>query len=200
MISITMLFRYADFIVFLGGSEWHLGWIVGVGMVGSLAVRLAMGQTIDRYGSRLIWLGSVVLLAIVCFAHVGVTTHGGVAIYLLRLAFSCAVAGIFGASMTFVSSQVSVIRLAEMWGMLGTAGFLGTMVGPLISDWMLGAGAVTRSGLNGMFLVADYSAAVRPCLRTWRLAVSCHGPDESSRRFCIFCGAIIQAVSCLLVS
>ncbi len=154
MISITMLFRYADFVTLLGGTEWHLGWIVGIGMVGSLAVRLAMGQAIDRYGSRLIWLGSVLLLALVCFAHVGVATHNGAAIYLLRVALSCAIAGIFGASMTFVSSRVSVVRLAEMWGMLGTAGFLGIMVGPLISDWMLGGGAVTRSQLNGMFVVA----------------------------------------------
>ncbi len=27
-------YRYADFVTFLGGSELHLGWIVGVGMVG----------------------------------------------------------------------------------------------------------------------------------------------------------------------
>ena len=158
MIAITLLFRYADFVVFLGGSELHLGWIVGIGMVGSLGVRLAMGQAIDTYGSRLIWLGSVVVFALVCFAHVWVTTHHGPAIYLLRVAFCCAIAGIFGASMTFVSSRVSVVRLAEMWGMLGTAGFLGIMVGPLISDWMMGSSPVTRSQLDWLFIVAGLFA------------------------------------------
>jgi MFS family permease len=158
MIAITMLFRYADFVVLLGGSEWHLGWIVGVGMVGSLAVRLAMGQAIDTYGSRLIWLGSVVIFAAVCFAHVAVTTHNGPAIYLLRVLLCCAIAGIFGASMTFVSSRVSVTRLAEMWGMLGTAGFLGIMIGPLISDWLMGDGPIIRQQLDRMFFVAGLFA------------------------------------------
>lgn len=158
MVAIAMLFRYADFVLLLGGSEWHLGWIVGVGMVGSLVVRLAMGQAIDTYGPRLIWLGSVVLFAVVCFAHVTVTTHNGPAIYLLRLAFSCAIAGIFGGSMTFVSSRVSVVRLAEMWGMLGTAGFLGIMIGPTISDWLIGSEPVTRPQLDRMFLTAGLLA------------------------------------------
>ncbi len=153
MLAIAMLFRYADFVILLGGSEWHLGWIVGTGMVGSLAVRLAMGQAIDTYGPRMVWLGSVVLFAVVCFAHLGVTTQGP-AIYLLRIGYCCAIAGIFGGSMTFVASRVSVIRLAEMWGMLGTAGFLGMMLGPQISDWLIGTGPVTRPQLDRMFLVA----------------------------------------------
>ncbi|MDZ7616444.1 MAG: MFS transporter [Patescibacteria group bacterium] len=154
MIAIAMLYRYADFVIHLGGGEWHLGWIVGLGMVGSLAVRLAMGQAIDKYGSRLIWLGSIAVFALVCFAHVWVTSHNGLAIYLLRVAFCCSIAGIFGASMTFVSSRVSVVRLAEMWGMLGTAGFVGILVGPLVSDWMLGSELVTRQQLDRMFIVA----------------------------------------------
>ncbi len=154
MLAIAMLFRYADFIILLGGSEWHLGWIVGTGMVGSIAVRLALGQAIDTYGPRMVWLGSVVLFALVCFAHLFVTTHQGPAIYLLRIAFCCAIAGIFGASMTFVASRVSIVRLAEMWGMLGTAGFVGMMLGPQISDWLVGSGPVTRLQLDRMFLVA----------------------------------------------
>ncbi len=154
MVAIAMLFRYADFVLLLGGSEWHLGWIVGIGMVGSLAVRLAMGQAIDTYGPRLIWLGAVVLFALVCFAHTAVATHQGPGIYLLRIAFSCAIAGIFGGSMTFVSSRVSVVRLAEMWGMLGTAGFLGIMIGPTLSDWLIGSGPLLRPQLDRMFVVA----------------------------------------------
>ena len=52
MVGVSLLFRYADFVTLLGGTEFHLGWIVGVGMVGSLAMRLSMGSCIDRYGSR----------------------------------------------------------------------------------------------------------------------------------------------------
>ena len=54
--AMALLFRYADFITLLGGSEWHLGWIVGIGMVGSLAMRLAMGSCIDHYRLRA-WSG-----------------------------------------------------------------------------------------------------------------------------------------------
>jgi hypothetical protein len=50
-IAVALLFRYADFVMLLGGTEFHLGWIVGVGMVGSLVVRLALGSCIDRYGT-----------------------------------------------------------------------------------------------------------------------------------------------------
>ena len=54
-------FRYADFVTLLGGTEFHLGWIVGVGMVGSLLIRLALGSCIDRYGpSCLARFGAIV--------------------------------------------------------------------------------------------------------------------------------------------
>ena len=43
------LFRYADFVTCLGGSEYELGWIVGVGMLGSIAMRIFQGVGIDRY-------------------------------------------------------------------------------------------------------------------------------------------------------
>ena len=42
MVAIALLYRYADFVTLLGGTELHLGWIVGVGMVGSLLVRLLL--------------------------------------------------------------------------------------------------------------------------------------------------------------
>ena len=54
--AVGLLFRYADFITLLGGTEFHLGWIVGIGMVGSFFMRMALGSWIDRYGTRLLWL------------------------------------------------------------------------------------------------------------------------------------------------
>ena len=38
MVAVSLLFRYADFVEFLGGSELQLGLIVGAGMVGALAI------------------------------------------------------------------------------------------------------------------------------------------------------------------
>src|SRR5262245_25888812 len=68
MTAMSMLYRgYADLVSVLGGDEWELGWILGVGMVGSLLVRAAQGVGIDHYGPRLMWICSTALFAIACW-------------------------------------------------------------------------------------------------------------------------------------
>jgi len=154
MVGIALLFRYADFIKLLGGSELELGWIVGVGMVGSLAMRMLMGLGIDHYGPRLVWLGSVATFVLVCFAHLAITSCHGPAIYLLRIIFCCSLAGVFGASMTFISSRVSPDRVAELIGMLGTSGFVGMVLGTQLGDFLLGSATIDRTQVQRMFLCA----------------------------------------------
>jgi len=153
-VAIALLYRYADFITLLGGTEFHLGWIVGVGMVGSLLMRLALGTSIDRYGTKFIWLGCTLLFVAACFAHLAITTHTSVAIYLLRIVWCCAVAGIFGASMTFISTRGPSERMGELVGMLGTAGFLGIVAGTLLGDFLLGSVRVDRTQVAWMFIAA----------------------------------------------
>ena len=152
--GVALLFRYADFVTFLGGNELHLGWVVGVGMVGSLAVRLMLGTGIDRYGPRLIWIGSLVLFAVCCFAHLWIDSHGGPAIYLVRIGLSSSTAGIFGASLTFISTRAPIKRMAEMIGMLGTSGFVGIVAGTQLGDWLADSGSIGRHQLDAMFLSA----------------------------------------------
>ncbi|MFH1923846.1 MAG: MFS transporter [Planctomycetota bacterium] len=154
MVAIALLFRYADFVTLLGGTELHLGWIVGVGAVGSLLMRVFLGTAIDRYGPRMVWLVSLVVFAASCFAHVGITDHHGPAIYLLRIAFCSAIAGIMGAAMTFISGRAPVERMAEMIGMLGTSGFLGIVLGTQLGDLLLGAPTIQRWQVDRMFLVS----------------------------------------------
>ncbi len=95
--AVSLLYRYADFVTLLGGTEFHLGWIVGVGMVGSLAMRLFLGSWIDRYGAGRLWLASLLLFSVTCSAHLAVASHTGAAIYLLRICYCCAVAAAGGA-------------------------------------------------------------------------------------------------------
>lgn len=166
VIGVALLFRYADFVMFLGGTEFHLGWIVGVGMVGSLVMRLAMGSCIDHYGTKVVWLGSAMLLAASCFAHLAVTSHKGVAIYVLRILFCVGHAGIAGASMTFVSKRGSTRQIAEMIGMLGTSGFLGIILGSLLGDLMLGSVTVDRHQIERMFIIAGAFCALS-CPFAW---------------------------------
>ena len=64
MIAVSMMFRYADLITLLNGSEYELGWIVGIGMCGDMARRMVQGTGIDRYGSGNIWIASVLLVCV----------------------------------------------------------------------------------------------------------------------------------------
>lgn len=154
MIAVALLFRYADFILLLGGSEFHLGWIVGVGMVGSLCMRVALGSWIDRYGTRCVWLAALLLFSACCFAHLAVDSYRSPFVYLLRIGYCSAISGIFGASMTFVASRAPGRRMAEMIGMLGTSGFVGMVLGTQLGDLLLGTETINAVQVHRMFLAA----------------------------------------------
>jgi len=154
LVAVTLLYRYADLVTLLGGTELHLGLIVGIGMVGSLVMRLVLGTKIDQYGPRRIWLISLVLFALVCVAHLGVTTCHGPLVYLLRIAFSLALAGVFSASTTFVAGRASVARMAEMIGMLGASGFLGMLIGAQLGDFLCAGHSLQRWHIDQLFIAA----------------------------------------------
>ena len=71
MVAVSALFRYADFVTSLGGSEYELGWIIGVGMLGALAMRVFQGVGIDRYGAGRIWTVSLLLVMVSLLAAPG---------------------------------------------------------------------------------------------------------------------------------
>jgi len=149
----ALLYRYADFVTLLGGTELHLGWVVGVGWIGSVLMRFGVGLRIDQVGPRPIWLGSLLLFSAACLGHLGVTRCDGPAIYALRIALCTGTAGIFGASTMFVAGRASGPRMAELLGMLGTSGFLGMMLGTHLGDWMCGS-SPSQDGAVRMFLGA----------------------------------------------
>lgn len=154
MIAHSLLFRYADFVLYLGGSEFLLGWIVGLGMLGCLAMRLAQGVGIDRYGPRVMWVASTALFAVSCFGHLAISHVDGPAIFLLRIAYNCAIAGFFGASITFISARAPVTRMAEVVGMLGTSGFMAMVIGAWLGDLLLGQTPIELPRLRWMFAIA----------------------------------------------
>lgn len=180
MVAIAVLYRYADFVTYLGGSELHLGWIVGLGMVGSLLMRIFLGSAIDRYGCRLMWLGGLVLLVASCFGHLLITRHDGPAIYLLRFAYCSAMAAIFGGSMTFISGRAPVVRMAEMLGMLGTSGFLGMVLGAQLGDLLVHGPIHERWQVDRLFWVSGLiglSALATAWWATW----GCRPPVQRKR-------------------
>ncbi|MCO6459326.1 MAG: MFS transporter [Pirellulaceae bacterium] len=161
MVAVSLLFRYSDFVIsYLGGSEFQLGLIVGLGMVGALGMRLFQGLGIDRYGSRAIWLGSLVLFIASCLLHLTIGSAHGPGIFLARILWMVSVAGAFGASLAYISLRVTESRVAEMLGTLGTSGFVGMAVGPVVGDLIFASGAVTRQVVDRMFWCAAGMAVV----------------------------------------
>ncbi len=160
MVSVSLLFRYADFIYYLGGTELNLGWIVGVGMIGSLVMRLAQGTGIDFFGPRFVWVLSTCLFVVSLLAHLFVTNVDGPVIYIVRIVLNTSIAGIFGASITNISLRAPTHRLAEVLGTLGTSGFLGMMIGTLLGDRLFGSGPIQWEDLRQMFVVAACLGAV----------------------------------------
>jgi MFS family permease len=160
MVAISLMYRYADFVLFLDGTEWTVGRIVGVGMVGSLVMRFFQGYGIDHFGPRSIWLGSLAGFVLSLLGHVFVTNPDGLAIFLLRIGYSTSVAGAFGASITSVSRSLPLARMAEVIGSLGTSGFIAMALGPQLGDFLCGHEDITRRDLDTMFCVAAALGAV----------------------------------------
>ncbi len=158
--------RYADFVSVVGGEERQLGLIVGFGMIGSIIIRLAQGEAIDRYGAARVWLWSSLLYSIAMMLHLTVTTAYGVEIFVIRLMLQASLAGFSGSSITFVALRVPPMRMAEMVGALGTSGFVGIMLGPLLGDWLASGGASRETVVDQLFLIASTLAILSTAV-TW---------------------------------
>jgi MFS family permease len=161
VVSNSLLFRYADFIRHLGGTDTHLGVIVGLGTVGGLAMRWWQCHGIDRYGSARIWMWSNVAMLLSMVGHLTLVSlepswlSSGQMLFiagLLRGMFWVTIAGVFGGSLTYISQTVPPARIAEIVGALGSSGFLGLFLGPELGDRIFRGGQSGAEPLKNMFL------------------------------------------------
>jgi MFS family permease len=160
MVAFSLLFRYSDFVHILGGNEFTLGLIVGAGMIGSLSMRLFQGLGIDNYGSKQVWLVSNVVFIASLLAHLLITRADGPAIYVLRVIFQSSIAGVFGASITYISRRAPLPRVAEIVGTLGTSGFIGMMAGTTLGDVLCHTPQPTRWEIDRLFLAAAFMGTI----------------------------------------
>jgi MFS family permease len=158
-LAVSMLFRYADFVAILGGEEFVLGCIIGIGVSGAVLMRIFQGMAIDRYGARAVWIASMVFLVVSLVAHLAITQLDGW-VYVARIAYATSLAGAAGASITFVSLRSPRGRTAEMIGALGSSGFIGMAVGPAIADLMFRDAEISRWQVDAMFRCAAAIAVV----------------------------------------
>lgn len=160
MVAVSLLFRYSDFVHVLGGTAMHLGLIAGIGMCGSLAMRIFQGVGIDRHGPRLVWLLSLALFVASMLGHLAIGRVDTPAIYLVRILMMTSLAGAFGASITFVSLRVPENRMAEVIGTLGSSGFVGIALGPVLGDLLFAGSAVEESHVRRMFWLAAAAGTI----------------------------------------
>ena len=153
-VGTALYFRYADFVRSLGGSDTELGWIVGLGMVGSLLVRGYQGVGIDRHGPRFVWVVSCVGYIVAAGLHLLVPVGATVWAFPLRMLYQVSVAGFTGASLTFVTQHAPATRRAEVVGVLGISGFTGIMLGAVLGDLLPGWGATGSPSVGRFFITS----------------------------------------------
>ncbi|MCA9070346.1 MAG: MFS transporter [Planctomycetaceae bacterium] len=131
----ALTFRFAEFISWLGGTEETAGTIVSVGIIGALTVRLVLGQAIDNYGTRRLWMigGAIYIASTSLFLVIG---DLGWPIYLARLGFASGIATMFTCSMVHIQNLVPANRRTEIIGNLGSSGFVGMILGSQLGDWI----------------------------------------------------------------
>ena len=154
LMSVSLLFRYADFIKSIGGNEWHLGWIVGLGTVGAILFRVYQGTAIDRFGPMVVWLLSLAGLITGNLLHIGITDVNHWTVYATRFLLNLCIAGVFGSWLSFVSLRVPAQRVAEVIGVVGSSGFVGMAIGPVLGDMIFGRSASLESSVDMMFYVS----------------------------------------------
>lgn len=132
----ALTFRFAEFVAFLGGSERIAGTIVGIGICGALSARLMLGQAIDRYGVRALWLAAAVLFTLGNAAFL-LCSQLSWLIYTARISFAIGLSAMFTCSIVHIQNQVPAHRRTEVIASLGSSGFVGMIAGAQLGDWIL---------------------------------------------------------------
>ncbi len=136
MTANALTFRFAELVAHLGGTEQIVGAVVSVGTIGALSARLLLGQAIDRYGPRKLWILVSMTFVTGCGMFLACREISWV-IYAARVAFAIGMAGMFTCSIVHIQNQVPARRRTEIIASLGSAGFLGIIIGSQLGDWIL---------------------------------------------------------------
>lgn len=131
----TLAFRFAEFIHFLNGSEAVAGRIVAYGLIGALISRIWLGQAIDRFGVRRIWLIGTMLFLVGSGTMLS-TQVLGTGLFVARVAYEIGTACMFVCSNLHIQLRVPEHRRTEAIGSLGSSGFVGMIVGAQLGNWV----------------------------------------------------------------
>jgi len=137
------IFVFADWIAWLATSgaadsgipyqEELPGRIIQTGLIAAILSRLFLGQTIDRFGVRRVWiaLAASTLIGSTIFANVTMVSR---MLYAGRVLYAVGVSGMFTCSAFHIQACVAAHRRTEFLGLLGSSGFVGMILGTQLVD------------------------------------------------------------------
>lgn len=158
VLSNTMMAHYARWISFLGGDNVDIGWIMGAGAVISLLARPWIGQWIDQYGARQMWLVGYVLYGLGTVSNLLLNELNPL-IYVCRSINMLGASFVFSSSLAYITHLAPTKRRTEAIGVLGCGGFLGIILGPFLGELILTADR-ERTDFVVLFLTASCSLIV----------------------------------------
>jgi len=140
----TATFIFADWIAWLaenGNSfgtyqEELPGRIIQYGIAAALCWRVFLGQAIDRFGVRQVWIAmNLLALGGMCL-FASLTELNGLAI-VGRILFVTGVGGMFTCGTFHIQSCVVEHRRTEFIALLGSSGFVGMVLGPHLAELII---------------------------------------------------------------
>ena len=116
------------------------GRIIQIGLIAAIVARLFLGQAIDRFGVRHIWIALSLLMLTGSGIFMSLTSMSPL-LAAGRICFAVGLSGMFTCSSFHIQSCVTEHRRTEFLGLLGSAGFVGMIVGTQLVDFLKSATA-----------------------------------------------------------
>ncbi len=156
--SFGVFFLFPLFISQCGGRQSDIGIIMGAFVLASVLCRPAIAHMIDRIGrKRSFTIGSFImtLLPLTYLGLEGSLSTFFFPLLLIRIAHGVGMAISITASFTYALDIVPENRRNEGIGMYGISGLLGTAVGPMIAEALIG-----KFGFDSAFWAASAMAGI----------------------------------------
>jgi MFS family permease len=159
-IGIGSFFLFPLFILSVGGTKADIGILVGVMPLVCILVRPWASEMVDRAGRKAVLASGCALMGgavLACLWFQGPIASVFYPHLLLRVVFGVGFSLGIVASFTLAGDLTPHTRLNEGFGIFGTAGLLGTALGPMAAEWL-----IMRLGYSALFTGAGvvFGAAV----------------------------------------
>ena len=164
-------FIFADWVAWLAQhgetgvryQEELPGRVIQYGILAAISTRIFLGQSIDKFGVRRVWLfmSTLALSGLSIFAFLDSLSP---LLVVGRILFAVGLAGMFTCGTFHIQSCVAEFRRTEFLALLGSSGFVGMVLGPQMADflrWLSAGDADTffprvfaaAAGLVGIYIV-----------------------------------------------